>query len=537
MNYVNEEEWVGRLAIKDIGDRLFSIPSYQRGYRWKKENVEALLEDLYDFYESKNALYCLQPLVLKYVKESNKWRVVDGQQRLTTITLILKTYRENCPWTIMYEEENRALEDLLADDEDMSINADFRRYAIDTINKWGDKYPAKKEKVIKALACKVGDVAFIEYRIGNSAVEQDVFKRLNTGKIPLTSSELIKALFMVESSGLNEAERMEISKEWELIEVTLRDNRVWSMLRTDGYASFTRIDLLFGMTARISVGKLKADHLAIYNAIEKVVRLDEKGERRTKEERAEKLKEIWRAILHIYWWVESCYGDTQVHNYLGWFSKFSTKTASDFYVLYEDWKLKNNDVDDCKKEYEMGKFNVFKSNLAIMLGEELSNIFPSGIENVEYRGNNQLELRKLFVALNVLFCNNRDQHFRFDKYNAEESRYYWDKEENKRFRGGWDIEHIDAKNGAKISQVNNIHNLVLLDAKTNRDYKDACFAEKRDWIRRNLEDPDFYVLPCTESVFMKFFSNDGDNSAWTEKDGDSYRDAMVSLFKNSLQGR
>ena len=80
------------------GNYKFVIPSYQRGYRWTERETEDLLEDILDFKQqpSQEGFYCLQPLVVKKDEEKsqregmNIYRVIDGQQRLTTILLILK---------------------------------------------------------------------------------------------------------------------------------------------------------------------------------------------------------------------------------------------------------------------------------------------------------------------------------------------------------------------------------------------------------------------------------------------------------------
>ena len=97
-----------KLKLKSIYELLcneegkaesFFIPSYQRGYRWTKQQVEELLEDIWEFI-SKNKkeddeFYCLQPIVVKRNKEDNtKWDVIDGQQRLTTIYIILKVLED-----------------------------------------------------------------------------------------------------------------------------------------------------------------------------------------------------------------------------------------------------------------------------------------------------------------------------------------------------------------------------------------------------------------------------------------------------------
>ena len=99
------------LVTKAVGElldgRYFIIPSYQRGYRWKGKQVEDLLNDLYSFClkeeqpdRQRGEFYCLQPIIVQQISDSDKekyccpedkeaWEVVDGQQRLTTIYILL----------------------------------------------------------------------------------------------------------------------------------------------------------------------------------------------------------------------------------------------------------------------------------------------------------------------------------------------------------------------------------------------------------------------------------------------------------------
>jgi hypothetical protein len=90
-----------KLQLRSIFDLLserFFVPSYQRGYRWAARQVEALLNDLAAFQSSSrqsspNTFYCLQPVVVRRRFE-NEWELVDGQQRLTTIFLIMRVLRD-----------------------------------------------------------------------------------------------------------------------------------------------------------------------------------------------------------------------------------------------------------------------------------------------------------------------------------------------------------------------------------------------------------------------------------------------------------
>ena len=87
-------------AIAELldGNHHFYIPSYQRGYRWDQKQVEDLLKDISDFASKskKGDFYCLQPIVIKSKKWKVKdgidiegWEVIDGQQRLSSLLLIL----------------------------------------------------------------------------------------------------------------------------------------------------------------------------------------------------------------------------------------------------------------------------------------------------------------------------------------------------------------------------------------------------------------------------------------------------------------
>src|SRR5690606_30351518 len=82
-------------TINEIQKFTFHIPSYQRGYKWGTKEVTELLNDINDFVPrlineslDDKTWYCLQPIVLKNIDENN-FEVIDGQQRLTTIYLIL----------------------------------------------------------------------------------------------------------------------------------------------------------------------------------------------------------------------------------------------------------------------------------------------------------------------------------------------------------------------------------------------------------------------------------------------------------------
>lgn len=90
------DNYMIRRAIPDLLDKKYYIPEYQRGYRWEKTQVLDLLQDLYAFFigDTKGQFYCLQPIVVKEKQMNNElwYEVIDGQQRLTTIRIIMQIY-------------------------------------------------------------------------------------------------------------------------------------------------------------------------------------------------------------------------------------------------------------------------------------------------------------------------------------------------------------------------------------------------------------------------------------------------------------
>lgn len=138
-------------GLKPINELLkldFFIPSYQRGYRWTTNQVKDLLNDIWEFHrkedKKKGEFYCLQPIVVMQ-NENGTYIVIDGQQRLTTIHIIL-TYLSDIlqllgkkKYSIHYETREGSAEFLEhIDCERRSENIDYFHIcqAYDTVKEW-----------------------------------------------------------------------------------------------------------------------------------------------------------------------------------------------------------------------------------------------------------------------------------------------------------------------------------------------------------------------------------------------------------------
>ena len=93
------------LSIRDLfydTDKIYQIPIYQRNYAWEKDEIDTLVRDVYDAFknndESKNNdgnNYYIGTLVT-YYRNDGLYEVIDGQQRLTTIRLLLESLGASC---------------------------------------------------------------------------------------------------------------------------------------------------------------------------------------------------------------------------------------------------------------------------------------------------------------------------------------------------------------------------------------------------------------------------------------------------------
>ena len=119
-----------KIELKKTNELLgmnFYIPSYQRGYRWTEQQVKDLLNDIDEFKQEGDNWYCLQPLVVKKtildidqfkqeiesktelqeiivaLNRQIRYEVIDGQQRLTTIFIILSYFGATNIFDIEYE--------------------------------------------------------------------------------------------------------------------------------------------------------------------------------------------------------------------------------------------------------------------------------------------------------------------------------------------------------------------------------------------------------------------------------------------------
>jgi uncharacterized protein with ParB-like and HNH nuclease domain len=552
-------------TISELNQFSFLIPSYQRGYKWTPKEVNDLLNDINDFKprlidnSDKKTWYCLQPIVVKNNEaDTSKFDVIDGQQRLTTIYLILHYLnqdfvesRRDKLFSLNYQTRYGTTEFLNNIDEtkEDDRNVDFFHIsrAYRTITKWFIDRPITFDKQEFGSKFKFNSkIIWYESKKENPI---SIFTRINIGKIPLTNSELIKALFL-NSSNFSSAEtdelrlkQLEISSEWDNIEHRLQDNRFWYFL-TGTKGQSNRIEFIFDL---MNEEKDASDPYATFRFFSK------------------KFKNSTQTTIEFNW--------KQVKSYFQRFDEWFNK---------RDWYHKIGYLvavgATSVQELFLKSSELSKSQFTNMLDEMItSSMKKISLDNLQYADKD--DVRKTLLLYNILtmLTSPKDNsYFPFDLFKNE----------------SWDIEHItsikdtipdknrdgwltDAKvfidiaqpDGQKLrdradncnikdedefknlfedivshfnselrdDEINDISNLTLLDSETNRGYKNAVFPFKRKTIIKRDKDGVFIPI-CTKNVFLKYFSEYPPKiSFWTQEDRENYEADLINVLNKYLK--
>lgn len=467
-------------TIKDLENFNFYIPNYQRGYRWDKIEVNALLQDILDFYQTdknQESFYCLQPIVVK--KDSKKYKVIDGQQRLTTIFLIIKFLDNKDIFNINYQTRRKS-NDFLKNiqnklDSEEIENIDFF-YFLNAYKEIKLFFNDKKDEISKKeflevllYRCKI-----LWYEISEQEKENEVFIRLNIGKIPLLETENIKALFLAENENIDEDELKERAEAWYEAEIKSREDNDFR------YCVLKKIDReIFHY-----IGYLILSGENIFDIYQ--LWLKNKDKNKFKDTLFSRIKsKVSNYIQNI---DELHYGKDRdkIINILLLFNLeylISQEDSNDYFKFnrfqLEQWSLEHIYAQDSGSI----KNEIKKSN-----NEEIKKWL---IEVKEYIDNKEEVYQNIETALN-------NNEFNEDLFNAINESFIND------------------------PLLNSIQNLTLLDKSSNSRIGNHIFSRKRKEIQK-LGEEDKLIPIATKKVFNKEFSNSKDNpDVFTKKDQEDY---------------
>ncbi|WP_299761434.1 DUF262 domain-containing protein [uncultured Pontibacter sp.] len=544
--------------VKDLLKEEFLVKSYQRGYKWTKTQIEDLLDDIEEFDNKKDSFYCLQPIIVK--EEDGNWELIDGQQRLTTIYIILSVLnRKNFSIDYQTREASSAFlkdyigknsiplstwEEFIAEKHQLNHIDNYHFFnAYQIVQKWLED----KRVNIENFWLKLTEYTeVIWYQINDGSDSREIFTRINSGKIPLTNAELIKALFLisyVDTDGVSHLQQRELAQEWDRIEYALQNDEFWYFLNKTENKHPTRIEFIFDLIS----GKKNNDNAFFsFNYFRAKIKDGS-------------VQAQWGSVKKMFLTLQEWHDDHELYHYIGFLITFGEK-IDQLLELSRD-KTKKAFKEELRARCRIGKT----------------------IDQFSYREGK--EVRKLLLLFNIVTLMDSKSHVRFpfDKFKKD----------------NWDIEHIHANKSEapnsiehwkvwfketsrqlkllenndkhhktaaellkKCSSINfdkykeesnavlelyyeivefysdnngdadDISNLTLLDAGTNRSFKNAIFPVKREVII-DRDGKGKFIPICTKNVFLKYYSPNATHlHFWGSEDRNSYREKIRTTLES-----
>ncbi len=217
-------------ALNGLEARAFLIAPYQRGYKWSADPegaVSKLLDDLFGAFKAGFKEYYLQYITTKILRQKDETllEVIDGQQRLTTLTLLFSVFSLICK-----NEELNFTKNKLRYQVRENVSIFFNKFIHNDINilfhtnwvqfikdfpqndeqdiyylfhavKAINEFSKKNEKDLFDFACFVADnVKIILNNVSGFVSSEKIFKNLNSNKVELTDVELVKGLFLTKAA-------------------------------------------------------------------------------------------------------------------------------------------------------------------------------------------------------------------------------------------------------------------------------------------------------------------------------------------------
>ncbi len=441
---MDNSQW---LSVKDIVSKYkkFNVPSLQRTYRWGEKEITLLLNDLYEFYntneDSTNDFYPLQPLILKKSnKDDDTWNVLDGQQRLTTIKLIasfLKMDKDYC-LDISYDtrEKTKDFLDNISNKKEEDVGTSMELYyifhAYEVIKAWFQK-DTEKINAITNVLFESERTRFVVQEMNSDDDEAKTFQNINQGRIPLSCSELIKALFLghifeshkidnnfrfaYSSDGYGlfipinpikekqELTRIQniIAKEWNDIETVLMHDEFYSFVCPEKEKSINRMDFLLKAACRNEKFK-KYNTDDPFNAIYECIKDGNV---------VDNISCCWNVVFKCFNRMQKLYYDFDAYHLVGFCNCEHIGISEDFY------KYCNDDE----------KMDEFKTAIRVKIQGKVLNGHDLDEELKKQYEDSKDEIKEILLLHNLQSYSDEKLRFPFNLYDGGKN---------------YDIEHIHA---------------------------------------------------------------------------------------------
>lgn len=523
--------------IRPVGDLLqenFFVPRYQRGYRWGEQEITELLDDILQYYyatqnrENKvSKFYCLQPVVVKRKQwldnnqQKEGWELIDGQQRLTTILLILNYLEEIRKllggnlniYTIDFETrenckiffENKTYKSCI---DESNVDYYHISQGYEYINQWFLKNTTKLE-ILNTLLKSEYNVSIIWYEAESKSLDNDdnsidLFTRLNEGKIPLTDAELVKALLLQADLYPSSEERFvkqrlfEIASEWDAIEAKLQDEKMWLFINDTSYQPSSKIEFIFKLLADkwnefekqslvkydLIDGKPKHYEFLVFNKYLANKRSEHLQNNLEEIDVMLPVNAIWKEVKEIFSTFYEWYNDHNLYHYLGFL--FATEKNKDGLIR----ELINLNID---KE-------AFESNIKARVGtaikitsKDKETGFVKKLNQIAYNEDNSAII-KILLLFNV---------YSLIKHKKENSRFPFHLFKKEKITS---IEHIHPQNPPSLDTDEERAKTWLNNHKTSLKFIKNKLENNSDIIDATILKIDDLLRKYDKETFKNIFS-------------------------------
>ena len=346
----------------------YNIPEYQRGYKWNDANIVALLNDIEKFrQETGNAeatFYCLQNITLVKNTNANCFHVVDGQQRLTTLLILLSFLQHETDSTPLLLENKlqysirpethefitkQVLTGHIWEKETVPERKDqyYIREVARSIQAWFKENTATdKGKFLEILLSRVKLIVNVV-----DDKEEKIFSSLNGGKVNLDGADLLRAILMTRAakekyhgtSATSEVREFRIRMGMELDLMNL-----WFGKTADYFRQFIS-DQTIGM-ARINRFDFTTLPINLLYLLYYEYRRNEKESlnfsffeygKNSNDNPDDDRWEMYLELQEMYAILQRWYNDKELYHYLG-FLFFNFKAQTPFRDIYTQWKALNS---------------------------------------------------------------------------------------------------------------------------------------------------------------------------------------------------
>lgn len=432
-----EEKIVGDIAGE------FVIEAYQRGYRWSKDEIEYLLEDIDEIPDGQN--YCLQPVVVK--DKDGVYELIDGQQRLTTLYLIMKylSLYMDLKYSIEYatrKNSKKLLEEIdTIDLNSPSPNIDelFIKKAYVIISDWFKSDKSKMNSFSRKLQKYV---TIIWYEADAEEDSVGIFTRLNIGKISLTNAELVKALFLSKGKkdngvyvgnpyGISDKKQHEIAFQWDAMEKGLHDSKFWAFITNENENRYPiRMELFFDI-----MENKPADEYNFYTFNRFYDRFKISVNR----------TDAWETIVRYYQQLWEWYKNFNLYHQIG----YLVTIGNNIKELLDIAMNKDNPI----RKSEFKEIIRTKMRQSVVFEQDKGEQIDYADLSYEYHPNYIHRLLLLFNVETIRQKGDEDNRFPFGRYKNE---------------GTWSLEHIHAQNSESL--------------KTNQEWREWLVLHKQSLI-------------------------------------------------------